>query len=94
MASKKREFLKLVKNELIAQYPEEQGWSLTEGKEWKGYKIDFVLERKEGSKRYRRVFKAVPQTAISPNDIKHLNMAARRMSGRYVKIEGKFLTLA
>ncbi|MCB9232499.1 MAG: hypothetical protein H6581_12590 [Bacteroidia bacterium] len=66
---------------------------MTEGKEWKGYKIDFVIERKEGSKRFRQVVKAIHDCSVGPNEIKHLNMAARRMSGRYVKIEGKLIAL-
>ena len=93
MAAKKREFLKLVRPLLEDLFPEADGGELTEGKDWKGYKIDFVAERREESKRYRSVVKCIPKCSVTPIEIKHINMAARRMSGRYVKIERKYLAL-
>ena len=93
MSSHKRELTEKVQQHLKDQYPEADGWSLSGKRDWKGYKIDFVVEKKRDNKRVRNVIKIAFESSISDNEIKHLNSAARRMSGRYVKIGKKIFAV-
>lgn len=78
---------------LLVNYSEENGYELNTEKRWKDYKVDFAIERREGTRRFRTVIKINYHPRFFERDLKHLNLGARKMAGRYVKIVEKILAV-
>ena len=76
---------------LKSAYPEDEGWEFNLETKWKDYKVDFVVERREGNRRFRNIYKISYQCSSLERNARTLNMAARKMAGRYVKIVDKTL---
>lgn len=93
MFDDKRKFLEHAFNLLTELYPEDNGWAILKGSETKTYKIEFLLERREDKIRYRKVVKAILEAEPRELDIKKLNGAARRLSGRYARVDEKIFLI-
>ena len=93
MITPRKELIERVANWLQKEFPPEDGWEISGKKEWKGYKIDFVIESKTEKKRIRNVLKIAFSGIPTLADVRNLNAAARRMSGRYVKIGVKIMAI-
>lgn len=76
---------------LESDYPPDEGWVFNLEPKWKEYKIDFVVERRNGNKRNRNIIKISYGCSALDRNARLLNGAARKMAGRYVKIEKKIL---
>lgn len=78
-----------VRQMIDAAFPPDDGWELNLEDKWKEYKIDYVIERKVGSRRFRNLLKVSFRCGPLERNARILNKAARKMAGRYVKIEEK-----
>ena len=80
-----------VRQMLESSYPPDEGWEFNFEAKWKDYKIDFVVERREGNRRFRNIIKISYSCSPLDRSARTLNKAARKMAGRYVKIVEKIL---
>jgi len=82
-----------VRRNLRRKYPKYEGWEIYERDRWKGYEPDFVVERRRRGKIERAVVEVKLTCRVSTNHVTQLNLYARNLAGRNVRIIEKILVV-
>lgn len=92
MINPKPGLVKAVLAKLRQDFPDEKRWLIHPKATLKGnHRVDLVLDEMNGNYRKRSVIRVVHNIKVSGLDVKGVNEAAKKMSGRYVKIINKII---
>ena len=92
MINPKPGLVKAVLSNLRREFPDEIRWVIHPKASLKGnHRVDLVMDEIKGNYRNRSVIRVVHNPQVSSLDVRGVNEAAKKMSGRYVKIVNKII---